>query len=185
MPNNISSVQDYSIKATDQFFFDNNIWMYLLCPLGNFNAARQKEYSKFLNYIQERGNHICLNSLVLSEFSNRYLRLEFDLVKMDPKNAGLFNNYKKDFVGSAEFKKTVTDIKIQMKNILKMCERFSDEFNHINFDEVLNLFSSIGFNDSYYLHFAKRKGLIIVTDDSDFVMNKVPYLGVRILTFMK
>lgn len=183
MPNNIIRISDYSIKAGDTFFFDNNIWMYLLCPIGNFNAKRQKEYSKFLNYIQQRQNHIYINSLVLSEFSNRYLRLDYDITRSDPKNAGQYNDFKKDFVGSNDYKSTVAAIKIQMKNILKICQKCSDEFNSINIDEILSVFTGIGFNDSYYIHFAKTKNLIIVTDDSDFLKSNIPDLGLTILTF--
>lgn len=183
MANKVFSLNDYSIKSGDIFFFDNNIWMYLLCPIAQYNEKRQKAYSKFLNYILERKNHIYINSLVLSEFSNRYLKLDYDITKRDPNKAGVFNDYKKDFVGSTEYENTVATLKIQIKNILKMCIRCSDEFNSINTDEILNVFTYIGFNDSYYIHFAQRKNLIIVTDDSDFLKNQIPNLGLTILTF--
>lgn len=183
MPNCIIKIEEYSIKTGDVFFFDNNIWMYLLCPLGNFNEKKQKAYSKFLNYIQQRKNHIYVNALVLSEFSNRYIKLDYDIIRKSPEKAGLFNDYKRDFVGSKEYQSSVASIKIQLRNILKISQRCNDEFNSLNIDNILDVFTGIGFNDSYYAHYAKYKNLIIISDDSDFLKGKIPDLGLTILTY--
>lgn len=181
MPNTIELVKNYSIKSGDSFFFDNNIWMFLYCPIGNYKKHQQEKFSKFLEYILHRGNPIYTNSLVLSEFSNRYLKLEYDLLRKDPLNAGSYNDYKKKFVGSPQYLSAIAQIKIHIRNILKIATKCSDEFNSINLDEMLNVFTNIGFNDSYYLHLAKIKNWIIVTDDGDFTNNKIPDYNLKII----
>lgn len=103
--NTVVNINDYQIKEGDSFFFDNNIWMYVFCPIGNYAGKRQRIYSKFLNYVLSREKHIFINSLVLSEFSNRYLRLDWDICKETQKPQA-FKNYKKDYVGSNQFQKT-------------------------------------------------------------------------------
>jgi hypothetical protein len=183
MANNIIPVQQYRINSSDIFFFDNNIWMYILCPLGNYNFKRQKAYSQFLSYILSHKLHIFTNSLVLSEFSNRYLKLDFDIHRSKPENVGSFKNFKKDYMGSSQCIATITEIKQHLKNILSMCQRCSDEFNSLNLDTVFNLFTSIGFNDSYYINQAVAKKWIIVTDDSDLVKPNIPDKNLTILTY--
>ena len=182
MPENkIIVIGSYTPKSTDVYFFDNNIWMYIFCPIANFQKdKRQKIYSKFFENILSRKLPIFVNSLVLSEFANRYLKLDFDLCNRNSKT--YYSNFKKDYVRSKQYQKTVTEIKMYLKQIIKCSQKCSDEFNSINLDEVFALFEKIGFNDSYYLHLANQKKWVIVSDDSDFTGSKVPNLGLTILT---
>lgn len=183
MANKIFKISEYSPKSDDVFFFDNNIWMYLFCPLANFGKEKkQNAYSSFFNQLLSRKLHIYTNALVLSEFSNRYLRLDYDLARKDVKTAALFNNYKQDYVGSARYKATVNEVKICLNKIVQVCQRCSDEFNSINLEEVLNLFQQIGFNDSYYIHQAIKKNWKIVSDDSDFTKNRIADKNLTIIS---
>ena len=184
--NSILNIQNYTPKSSDVFFFDNNIWMYIFCPLANFQRdRRQRVYSNFFNNLLSRKLPIFINSLILSEFSNRYLRLDFDLANKDDGKSitKAYPSYKKDYVGSAQYTKTVRDLKIALSQIAKVCQKCSDEFNSINVDEVFALFQKIGFNDSYYIHLAKKKNWIIVSDDSDFTGATLPEVGLTILTY--
>ena len=97
MATKIIDVRKYNPKSSDVFFFDNNIWMYLFCPLGGFNKNKQKFYSAFLQSVQVANGTIFINSLVLSEFTNRYLRMDFEQWKKETKNYSA--DFKKDFVG--------------------------------------------------------------------------------------
>jgi hypothetical protein len=183
MPNKNISISDYSVKTSDIFFFDNNIWMYILCPLANFQKGkRQTIYSRFLNNIMGLNAHIYTTSLILSEFSNRYLRLDYDLARKDRANAGKYNDYKRDFVGTPRFCETVIDVKNYLNQIIKICQKSGDEFNSINLNEVLSSFTNIGFNDSYYIQLSSKKNWIIVSDDSDFTSGKIPDNNLTILS---
>lgn len=185
--NNILSIDDYRPKASDVFFFDNNIWMYLFCPLGNYNYKKQKAYSRFFENLLSRKLPIFINSLVLSEFSNRYLRLDYDLANQnDGKSATkTYPSFKRNYVGSERYIRIVKELKTSLSQIEKSCEKCSDEFNSINLNEVFTLFQKIGFNDSYYIYLSKKKNWIIVSDDSDFTGPNLPEIGLTILTYVK
>lgn len=167
MANNIIDITKYSPKSLDTFFFDNNVWMYLFCPLGNYNKAKQKHYSAFFKDAQSCRSCIFINSMVLSEFSNRYLKLDFELWKEETKSYGA--QYKKDYVGKTRYKQTVDEIKISINKILSCSEKSSDSFTAIELKNVYKHFSEIDFNDSYYIEFLTLNKWKIVTDDSDFI----------------
>lgn len=162
----ITDITSYLPKSCDIFFFDNNVWMYLFCPLGNYNKSKQKNYSTFLKKIETSRSTIFISSMILSEFSNRNLRMDFDLWKED---TGKINvDFKKDYVGTKRYKDTVEGIKTSINNIMTLCEKTPDNFNVIDLKQVFTHFLCIDFNDSYYLELAKLGKYKFVTDDSDF-----------------
>jgi hypothetical protein len=163
----IVDITKYSPKSSDIFFFDNNVWMYLFCPLANYNKFRQKHYSSFLQSVNTSKSTIFISSLILSEFSNRYLRMDFEQWK-DTQNK-YDADFKADYVGTTRYKDTVIEIKRNVNQIMKFCEKSSDNFNAVGLEHIFNHFVNIDFNDSYYLELAKLSKWKIVTDDSDFV----------------
>jgi len=162
----IIDIKIYEPKSRDIFFFDNNIWMLLYCPIGNYHSKKQKEYSAFYKLILQSKASVFVNSLVLSEFCNAWLRLEFNQWKKDPKHISA--DYKKDFVPTETFKQTVEDIKPIVKRIIQSSHQAADDFNSINIDNIFRHFGMVDFNDSYYVELALRNGWKIVTDDRDF-----------------
>lgn len=163
---NVHNIKDYDPKGMDVFFFDNNIWMLLFCPLGRYNLNRQRGYSAFLKDVETANSTIVVNSLVLSEFANRYLRIDFEQWKNDENNFEA--KYKEDFVGCDRYTETAEEIKSQINKILNVCDKFNDEFNSIDIDSILDKLQNIDFNDSYYIELAQKKNWKIVTDDGDF-----------------
>ncbi|HEY5124525.1 MAG TPA: hypothetical protein VIK14_12400 [Ignavibacteria bacterium] len=163
----VLDIIDYTPKASDIFFFDNTIWMYLFCPLGDYNKKKQKHYSSFLKSIGSSNSTIFITSLILSEFTNRYLRLDFDLWKKE--TSKFTASFKKDYIGTQRYKDTISEIVVSIKNILGLCEKTPDNFNAININNVFNHLSFIDFNDSYYIELANLGKYKIVTDDYDFI----------------
>ena len=145
------NVKDYEPKSTDSYFFDNNIWMYIFCPLGNYNKKRQRYYSNFLQKIKRSDSCIFISSLILSEFSNRYLRIDFEMWKKE--NNSFEKEFKKDYVGSERYIQTVDEIKRHTKQIMSFCEKTSDSFNAINLENVHRHLEKIDFNDQKVLNF--------------------------------
>lgn len=164
--NNISNLKDYSPKYNQTFFFDNNIWMFLFSPIANFEKHKQKNISSFLGLLKSTNCDIALNSLILSEFSNANLRLDFKLWKDETKNYSA--DYKSDYLTSSRFDNTQAVIESCINQILKLSEKISDNFNSIDLDKILKNFKSIDFNDSYYLELCQKNSWIFITDDSDF-----------------
>lgn len=160
-------IQDYSPKGSDVFFFDNNVWVNIYGALSNYNERKQKVFSRFLRDIQIVGATIVTNSMILSEFTNRFFRFYFEQWK---KSHSKFSaDYKRDFVGTEPYKESAEEVTIYLKKILSVAARFPDEFNALNLDNVLERLNFIDFNDSYILELATLRNYKIVTDDRDFV----------------
>lgn len=174
---NTIDINSYKPKITDSFFFDNNIWMYLFCPIGNHQVAKQKSYSNFYKEIVTTGKTIYVNSLVLSEFSNSYLRLDFNIWRK--KEGVSAEEYKTKFVGTIHHRNTVETVVSSINGILKNSTRVSDDFHMINMATILSAFEIADFNDAYYLVQAKKNNWKIVSDDNDLKKNQ---LGIEIIT---
>ena len=40
-------ISTYNPTKNDSFFVDNNVWMYLFCPVGNYNEYLVNTYNTF------------------------------------------------------------------------------------------------------------------------------------------
>jgi hypothetical protein len=106
---------------------------------------------------------------VLSEFCNRYLRLDFDIRKQEFPTI----KYKEDYLPSEYYRETADAILAALKSILAKSIRSNDDFNAINLETIFSEFKNIDFNDSYYSELVNRKNLILVTDDGDFIKSTI------------
>lgn len=171
-----TKLNEFSPKFNQLFFFDNNIWMFLFCPIGNYQKSKQTNISVFLQLLKSKNCDIILNSLVLSEFSNANLKLDFRLWKEETNNFSA--DYKKDYLITSRYKNTLEFVSSCINQILKLSERYSDNFNSINTIHLINNLNYMDFNDSYYLQLCENNKWILVTDDNDF--NKINH-SVQIL----
>ncbi|NIW80625.1 MAG: hypothetical protein GWN16_14715, partial [Calditrichae bacterium] len=161
-------IDQYQPNPSDSFLFDNNIWMYLYCPLGNYGQHIIKKYDRFLKKTISSGSRIYITSLTLSEFINAYSRLEFNLKKR--LDSSTYQDYKKDFKGTQEYKDLIDDIVNNIKgHILKVSSRISDSFETIDSEVLLNDLNESDFNDKYYAVLSYLRNMILVTDDADFI----------------
>lgn len=173
----VFDISDYTPSYNESLFFDNNVWVYLFCPFANYHKSKQKDYSNFLKLAQQKKCAIYINSIVLSEFCNYWLQTEFK--KWKKINPGK-EDYKRDFIPSDEFKQSVHDVKRALNTILQIAVKNNDDFNAVNFDNILREFGNCDFNDSYYLELAQFKNWKIVTDDADLYKNNCS--GVSVIT---
>jgi predicted nucleic acid-binding protein len=165
MANNIIQFKDLSPKSSQQFIFDTNVWMFLYCPLADFKKEKQQNASKLLSYIISAQSKIIITSLILAEFSNAFLRLDFEQWRKLPENVS--GKFKKDYFETNRSKETRNTIESSIKQILKIAERYPDNFNNININLILNAYKKVDFNDGYILLLSKTNNWNIITDDSD------------------
>lgn len=159
---------EFKFTFSSEFFFDTNIWLLLYGNVANYQKNDQKEYSVFFEEILTRKSAIYISSMILSEFANVLLRLQFKIWKG---KCGIINpDYKKNFVGTEEYQKTVLQISSTINKIIKLPNvvRIPDDFNSSNLDEILTNFINVDFNDSFISFLVKSKNLILVTNDRDF-----------------
>lgn len=167
MPNKIISVKDYKFISNKTYFFDNNVWINLFAPLINLNKVQQSKASNFLKNLLSYNPQIVITSLLLSEFSNTYLRFRFEQWKKLVKNP--LANYKRDYKSTNDFKDSLDEAKTLINEILslKVVSPYPDNFNSINLKDIFDCFE-IDFNDSYYYQQCKLNNWILVTSDNDF-----------------
>lgn len=161
-------LNNYQIGFTDQFFFDTNIWLLLYGTVADFQKKDQNQYTSFFETLIQKESPIFLTSMVISEFSNVLLRRDFN--QWVSTNKLVNQDFKKNFVGTKDYKDSVETISISIRKILKLPNIIlvGDDFNAIDKEEVLNNFKLVDFNDAYYAQLAILKKYKIVTNDTDF-----------------
>lgn len=175
---NVFDITKYATKQTESYFLDNNVWMFLFYPHGNYQKQKISKYSNFFKDLTNSGRTIFINSLVLSEFANAYFRNDFRNWIIEK---GLINpDYKKDYVGKGRYLDTSEEISNHIRTILRVCEKSNDDFNAINIENVYSELINCDFNDSYYLELGRLRGYKIVTDDADLFKNNS--LSIDIIT---
>lgn len=166
------NIDDHKVINSDLYFFDTNIWLLLFGTIADFQKNQQKKYSEFFAEVLGKEIPIYITSLVFSEFSNVLLRRDFN--RWQKTNSFIEKDFKKDFVGTDEYKNSVNLIKIQLNKILSLPNlmRIGDSFHIIDFDDILQNFELIDFNDCYYAEICKSFNYILVTNDKDLFILK-------------
>jgi predicted nucleic acid-binding protein len=162
MENKAHPIDDYRFMEKDGFLFDANIWL-LLYARQDQNDQRIPRYSKALKRILQAKSRIFIDLLVLSEYMNRYARIEHDFAT---KRSGNF----KSFRNSPKFKPIAADIVNSTKRILNQCERIGSSFEQVDMDALLSDYQikCPDFNDQMLAETCKIHHLKLVTDDADF-----------------
>ena len=174
--NNVMDVETYEPQDGDKYFFDANIWLYFYCPIGGYKKTIISKYDSFLKRALSANTSIYFSSLIVSEIINRWLRLDFNILK----DKGMMRNYKQDYRGSSHYHNAVKDIQAVFNNqLLKISTPLDDRATEISLSDVLSGLDKIDFNDCYYHHLAKLDNLLIVTNDADFAKLDT---GISILT---
>ena len=160
-------ITQYAFAPSDELLFDTNVWLFLYGPQGPKNA-RAAVYSQALARILAAQSRIYIDVLIVSEFINRYARLEFRLLSKSDD----FKQFRK----SAEFKPVARDIAADVKRVLQHCTRVESGFESPAIDALINEYAAgdSDFNDQILTALCKGKGLKLVTDDGDFKGGEIP-----------
>ena len=137
----------------------------------------QMLYSNLFNDVLSAGATIFINSLVVSEYINANLRIEYDRWKRRPENI-INNEYKKYFRPSKDYISSQVTACAEVREILKMAEKKPDDFNVFELSEIY-LNNKLDYNDAYYVWYCDKNRLIFVSDDKDVLDTPI---DVRILT---
>lgn len=159
-------IQNTNVSPTDSFFFDTNVWMFIFAPLANARKSKQKDYSAFLKKIMSRGATIWINSLVVAEYVNAVLRLEFKQWKRQKQ----YNNadFKHDFRPTSEYKSALEAVKLQVADIMSVATKRPDDFHKADIEQILSSMESmLDYGDSVLVDSCVKNKMILVTDDSD------------------
>ena len=159
---NAVSVEKYDFQSQDELFLDANTWLYVYAT-QNPKSYWVKVYSKAFERILIAKSCIYIDILVVSEFVNTYARLKWRL------NAPHIKTFK-TFRKSDDFKTIAREIADNTKRVLGHCSKIESDFKTLRIDNLMNDYAAgySDFNDQVITELCKRKGLKLITNDSDF-----------------
>ena len=160
--NDVKDISSYYFSKDDSLFLDANIWLSVYGPMA-YLRSRMSIYANAIRDIRKAGCFIFVDVLIISEFINTYARWEH-------KQLVSRRNKFKDFRKSSTFVTIAADIAVNVKRIIKQCQRCDSDFVSIDIEELLTEFEKgkSDFNDQIFSEICKNEGLILVTDDGDF-----------------
>lgn len=172
----LNKATGYKVSPNDLFFFDTNIWIFLFAPIAKVDYQKQNIYGTLLKDIQQANAKIKVSSLIISEFTNAYLRICFGQWKEQKikENREKYKDakYKEHFRKTQEYKDAVEEAKNNALAILGLANKISDGFLSIDIEAILSDMEDKDFNDSYYLRLCQINRLKLVTDDGDLLSTK-------------
>jgi len=173
MKNKAYNLSSYNFGKDEVFLVDANIWLYLFpAPSGSqYNFTRQ--YSAAFKIILATKVTIAINSLILSEYLNRYCRIEWEALHKQK-----YTDFKR-FRQSVDYQSVGQRAAADAKAILKLCTKKNDDFTTANVTQILSdfEFGTIDFNDGLIADSCSRYGWKLITHDGDFTEG-----GIEVLT---
>ncbi len=158
----------YKINKNDNVFLDTNILIFLFSPdFVSSNEYQVDTYSKIFEMLVEKQNNMYINSLVVSEFLNRCLRIDFDKNFQDDNKS---KHYKNDYRGSSEYKQTLNillKLLHKMLNVFKI-QQLDDDFSKFETISEFEKSDELDFNDLVISRTVLNQNLKLLSDDKDF-----------------
>lgn len=157
-------ITHYDFAPSDELFLDANIWLFVYAPQRPGNS-QVDIYSKALADILKAKSKIYIDVLILSEFINRYARIQYNLLPDEVKPRS-FKEYRR----TQEFIPVAKDIVMSVRKILQHCVRVESGFDKVVVQTLLDEFAegNIDFNDQMIARLCNNKGWKLITDDGDF-----------------
>jgi predicted nucleic acid-binding protein len=158
---NLSALNTF--KSSDKILVDANVLIYVFCPLNSSHYDNFiNHYTDTLQKIANANASVFVNSLIISEFINRWLRMDFQ-------RSGL-NNFKQDYRASGRYTKTIKSILRELKKFYTQCNvrTIDDNFSNIDYQNKYAKFLESDFNDIIIAENALSNGCKILTQDRDF-----------------
>lgn len=158
----------YDIKAPPKLadrslFFDTGIW---LAIYGPDYRRHKRAYSDFYREALNQGAIIYINDYVLSEFHNRYLKVDYALQFKDDDYSNNFKSRRE----KGELNLILEGLRDTCLDILDEC---SSTLSFTSFDQARECIvecvkGELDYTDAVIVQHCKRHNLTLVTADGDF-----------------
>ncbi len=164
MNNKAYDLASYSFSQGEQILVDSNIWLYLFPAPRNPHQRFAQQYSTAFSRLINAQAQPVLDPMVLSEYLNRYCRIEWE--------GNLKTSYPifKDFRQSPDFHAVASSAQIFAGRILRFCQIHSVSPDELDLNQALVDFVSgqVDFNDALLVDLCKKRNLKLMTNDADF-----------------
>ena len=150
--------------------FDTNVWIYIY---GNDPRGKKDIYSDFYARILDAGNIIVINELVISEFFNRFCKMEFETQFGKSK----LRQYKALRKSDEAFKARVEDVRDICLDILRDCTYQQSNLTQDCLEYNLNdaATGTLDLTDAALVSECVSGGYILVSDDGDFAASDIRF----------
>ena len=171
--NNAHQVSKYIYTKDEVILIDANIWLYLFPAPSGGNNKLTRTYSAAFKVMLSSGVRLAINSLILSEYLNRYCRIEWSAL-----HKTTYSDFK-NFRRSSDYSSVGSQASAFASDILKYCFPCDDGFASADVKKILQCFESgeADFNDGIIVDSCRRQGWKLLTHDGDFVHG-----GIEVLT---
>ena len=171
--NVVQEVQAHHFSDKDRLFLDANVWLLLYGPVASYRQKEAAAYSRALRDALMVGSAVHVDVLVMSEFVNRYARMEQR--RSSRFQRADFKAYRSD----PEFVPVARAICKEARRIAGHVKCCASSFADSDVQATLAAFESgqSDFNDLVIAQTCAQNGLVLITDDADFAG-----AGIQILT---
>ncbi len=168
----------YPFQKDEPILFDANVWIYIQPPSAQPTPWYAKTYSSVLKQILTAGAQPVIEALVLSEYLNRYWRVEWKTwLRLNPAIAFQFTD-DKAFRLSPHFQPIGAAAVADAQQILKFCGVADTPMQLCNLTEMFAEFGAgtLDFNDGILVETCKLRGWKMLTHDRDMQVGGVDVL---------
>jgi predicted nucleic acid-binding protein len=172
MRNKAYELSNYNFVKNETLLIDTNIWLYLFPAPSESRPRLTRQYSAAFKVILDTKVTIAINSLILSEYLNRYCRIEWKAL-----HKTTYPEFK-DFRQSVDYTSVGQQAAAFAKRILRLCAKKDDDFTAADITQILSNFESgiVDFNDGLIADSCLRYGWKLITHDGDFTEGGIDVL---------
>jgi len=173
MRNRAIDASNYQFCSGERILIDANVWLFLQPPAAQPPPAYARRYSATLRNLLSANAQPVIEVLVLSEYINRYLRLEYDVSW-----AHSYPRFKQ-FRNSQDFATVATSAIADVRQIMTLAVAQDTTFSQADLPGILDETQkgSFDFNDGVLVETCRDQGWKFLTDDADMQLG-----GIEVLT---
>jgi predicted nucleic acid-binding protein len=163
----------YAYQKDEHVLIDANVWIYLQPPAAQPPPGFAWRYSKALKNLLSAGATPVIESLVLSEYLNRYLRIEFEGAWR-----GVYKTFK-NFRLSGDFAPLAKSAVADARTILKLTAPHDNLLSSSDIPAILAETEAgrLDINDGMLVETCRLHGWKLLTNDGDMTVG-----GIEVLT---
>jgi predicted nucleic acid-binding protein len=162
----------YPFSAGEKVLVDANIWLYLFPAPMNSQAPFAAQYSNGFARMIQGGAQPVLDPIILSEYLNRYCRIEWS-----GQYKTVYFDFKR-FRKSPDFKNVAQTAALFARRIVAMCMVHATPVDTLDMDQAIDDFETgnLDFNDALLSDICKKHAFNLLTNDADFQAGDVEVL---------
>ncbi len=172
MKNRAHNAATYNFQAGESILIDANVWLYLAPPAAQPSPRWASAYSgTFARLLRAKARPL-VDCLILSEYLNRYVRIEYD-----GSWKGGYPRFK-DFRQSADGAGVLRAAVAEVEQILKAASARDTPLPNMDLPSVLAVVQNgtIDFNDGLLIENCRINGGKLLTNDGDMTIGGIDVL---------